>query len=247
MPLIELNHQYSSTEVAQLLGISLKTLGNSREKYDAYLALFFQFTKEQRGKSHSFYYTFTHSYNENNELIPYKEYKKMQKNNAITKNIAQTIEKDNRQTGSNIARIICVNNEIIALNLKLTTLTTYVRSNLKELIAQGYYIKGDYKWCYLDKTEQVYKLMTNEEVAELRSYFKISNDEAEDLHARYKEGDYNLKEYHTKLGEIVNAQFEQGIYKYYSIHNYYPMKVPTYTPNTFYTKEINKLLLTTTY
>ena len=89
--------------------------------------------------------------------------------------------------------------------------------------------------------------MTNEEIAELRSYFKISNDEAEDLHARYKEGDYNLKEYHTKLGEIVNAQFEQGIYKYYSIHNYYPMKVPTYTPNAFYTKEINRLLLTTTY
>ena len=237
MPLIELNHQYSSTEVAQLLGISLKTLGNSREKYDAYLALFFQFTKEQRGKSHSFYYTFTHSYNENNELIPYKEYKKMQKNNTITKNIAQTIKKDNRQTGSNIARIICINNEIIALNLKLTTLTTYVRSNLKELIAQGYYIKGDYKWCYLDKTEQVYKLMTNEEIAELRSYFKISNDEA---------AHYNLKEYHTKLGEIVNAQFEQGIYKYYSIHNYYPMKVPTYTPNAFYTKEINRLLLTTT-
>lgn len=154
MAIIELGKAYSTKEVAELLGVASTTLKNKRDKYDEYLSLFFQFEKEQKGKAHTYYYTFTHSYNEENEIIPYREYK----SSSLRKNIIKTIEKDNRQTGSNIARIIFVDNEIQALNLKLSTITTYVRSNLREMVEQGYYCKKDYRWCYLDEKHGYYPI-----------------------------------------------------------------------------------------
>lgn len=224
MAIIELGKAYSTKEVAELLGVASTTLKNKRDKYDEYLSLFFQFEKEQKGKAHTYYYTFTHSYNEENEIIPYREYK----SSSLRKNIIKTIEKDNRQTGSNIARIIFVDNEIQALNLKLSTITTYVRSNLREMVEQGYYCKKDYRWCYLDEKAQVYKLMNEEEVAELRGYFKLANSEAEELYARYSDGEYTLKVYYENLGEVVHEQFQRGIYAYYEKHGYYPIKVAVY-------------------
>jgi hypothetical protein len=98
-------------------------------------------------KGRGIIYIFTEQYG---DFIPYKDYCKSKKNKLIQNKAKAVIKTEPRQTGSNIARIIYVEEEIQALNCQLSTITNYTRANLKELINSGYYTLTDYKWCFLD-------------------------------------------------------------------------------------------------
>lgn len=123
----------------------------------------------------------------------------------------KTIEEDPRQTGSNIARIIIVNEEVQALNLKLSTVTIYTRANLKELVDQGIYLKEDYRWCYLDALANCYVLMSDDEVKKLRELFKeadaITSEAQEIAMTERKEGNITREEANNIIGDAKYQGF----------------------------------------
>ena len=112
--MIILNEMYSSQKLAPELGITYKTLRNNRSKQEAHLHLFYNYDIIKQGNSIN--YIFREQFA---DFIPYREYQKINKNALFKKNIIKTIEKNPRQTGTNIARIIIVDEEIQVLNLKL--------------------------------------------------------------------------------------------------------------------------------
>ena len=223
--MIELNKKYSTKELAQAIGVSYGQFRNIREKYESHLALFYDFTINTKGNGIS--YIFSQQFN---DYILYKEYSNAKRSKLLQKKIKQTISNDARQTGSNIARIIKVDNEIQALDLQLSTLTNYTRVQLKELVDNGYYIRDDYRWCYLDKRVNKYILMSDEEVSELRSYFKNSVNLAkeEEVHSLMQQRVISFNDAINEIGKLRINSFNNGIKQYQLEHGVWPMKVPVY-------------------
>lgn len=228
--MIELNKKYSTKELAQAVGVSYGQFRNIREKYEKHLALFYDFTINTKGNGAS--YIFNQQFD---DYIPYKEYSNAKRSKLLQKKIKQTISNDARQTGSNIARIIKVDNEIQALDLQLSTLTNYTRAQLKELVDNGYYIRDDYKWCYLDKEVNKYILMNDGEVSELRSYFKNSVNLAkeEEVHSLMQQRIISSNDAINEIGKLRIDSFNNGIKQYQLKHGVWPMKVPVYVRNAF--------------
>lgn len=225
--MIELNKPYTCKELALELGISYQTFRRNKIREEKHLRLFYDYNIIKQGNS--IIYTFNEQYA---DFIPYKEYKKISQNNLFKTHIEKTIECDPRQTGSNIARIIIVDEEIKALNLKLSTVTIYVRDNLKEMLEKGLYIKDDYRWCYLDKKADQYVLMSDSQVKELRSFFKESYnallEQQENILTERKEGTITREEANSLIGEMQYKNFVNGLQKYRDIYNVWPIKVPVY-------------------
>lgn len=228
--MIELNKIYSTKTLAQALNITYGSYRNNRKEYEEHLAKFYQY--EIAHKGNGIYYTFLV---EMYKYIPYKEYKALQKNTTLQKHIKDTIYYDNRQTGSNIARIIYVNGEIQALDWELSTLSVYVRDQLRELIKIGYYIKEDYQWCVLDKKCNKYILMPEEEVKRLRKFFHTREiDEMEEnIWTRKEEGELSADQADKAVGELRLNAFMEGRSHYQKETGNWPIKVPVYTRNAF--------------
>lgn len=224
--MIELNKKYSTKALAQELNISYNQLRKVRDRYEEHLKRFYEFKIIHKGNN-GVYYIFTE---EKGTYLSLKEYTKLQKNNTIASHIKSTIHFDPRQTGSNIARIIMVDGEIQALDLQLSTLKVYVREQLKDLVNIGYYVKDDYRWCYLDKLRNKYVLMTKKEIDELKSYFETQNsiDQEADIWAKQKEGEYTQQEAYEKVGQIRYHSFLEGLKAYQNDTGIWPMKVPVY-------------------
>ena len=225
--MIELNKKYSSKELAEAIGISDKTLRNNRKNYENHLSLFYDYDTVVQGRG--IYYTFLEQYS---PYIPYKEFSKNKRNTLFQEKIKATIIQDNRQTGSNIARIIYVEDDVQVLDLQLSTITAYTRSNLKELLNQGYYELEDYRWCYLDKEANKYVVMLDSQVKELRSYFSdyhtLSREEQEDIYSQIGQGLISKQEGQARLGENVCNGFTYGIKMFEAKYNMHPIKVPVY-------------------
>ena len=225
--MIELNKKYSSKELAEAIGISDKTLRNNRKNYENHLSLFYDYDTVVQGRG--IYYTFLEQYS---PYIPYKEFSKNKRNALFQEKIKATIIQDNRQTGSNIARIIYVEDAIQVLDLKLSTITAYTRSNLKELLNQGYYELEDYRWCYLDKEANKYVVMLDSQIKELRSYFSdyhnLNKEEQEDIYSQIQQGLISKQEGQARLGENVCNGFTYGIKMFEAKYNMHPIKVPVY-------------------
>ena len=225
--MIELNKKYSSKELAEAIGISDKTLRNNRKNYENHLSLFYDYDTVVQGRG--IYYTFLEQYS---PYIPYKEFSKNKRNALFQEKIKATIIQDNRQTGSNIARIICIEDDVQVLDLQLSTITAYTRSNLKELLNQGYYELEDYRWCYLDKEANKYVVMLDSQVKELRSYFSdyhtLSREEQEDIYSQIQQGLISKQEGQARLGENVCNGFTYGIKMFEAKYNMHPIKVPVY-------------------
>lgn len=228
--MIELNKKYSTKELAQTIGVSYGQFRNIREKYESHLALFYDFTINTKGNGTSYIFN-----QQLDDYIPYKEYSNAKRSKLLQKKIKQTISNDTRQTGSNIARIIKVDNEIQALDLQLSTLTNYTRVQLKELVDNGYYVRDDYRWCYLDKRVNKYILMSDEEVSELRSYFKNSTNLAkeEEVHSLMQQRIISSNDAINEIGKLRIDSFNNGIKQYQLEHGVWPMKVPVYVRNVF--------------
>ena len=225
--MIELNKKYSSKELAEAIGISDKTLRNNRKNYENHLSLFYDYDTVVQGRG--IYYTFLEQYS---PYIPYKEFSKNKRNALFQEKIKATIIQDNRQTGSNIARIICIEDDVQVLDLQLSTITAYTRSNLKELLNQGYYELEDYRWCYLDKEANKYVVMLDSQVKELRSYFSdyhnLNKEEQEDIYSQIGQGLISKQEGQARLGENVCNGFTYGIKMFEAKYNMHPIKVPVY-------------------
>ena len=227
--MIELNKKYSTKTLAEALEISYGQFRNAREKYEKHLSYFYDYTVSTKGNGT--YYIFKEQYD---EYIPYREYSNAKRSKLLQTKIKETIQEDNRQTGSNIARIIIVDNEIEALNLQLSTLTNYTRIELRELVDKGYYLRTDYEWCYLDKEENKYVLMNEKQIEELRSYFKNNSKnlaKEEEVYSLLKEKTITSDKAFEEIGKIRVDSFNKGIQEYYSSHNVWPMKVPVYVRN----------------
>lgn len=225
--MIELNKKYSTRQLAEALDISYSTLRNNRTNYEEHLSLFYHYEKDSQNRTT--YYTFT---TQLFEYIPYKEFKHLQRDKKITDCIKIVIKNDSRQTASNIARIIYEFPKEME-NLQLSTLKIYVRAELKKLVISGYYLKSDYAWCYLDKQNNRYILMSPEEVKELRSYFnsKEVQEQEEIIFARMTEGDISEKEACAQAGVLRKNNFVQGLKAFQEKTGLWAMKVPLYKEN----------------
>lgn len=223
--MIELGKAYTTKQLSEIIGVSYGGLRNNRERYEKHLKLFYDYTISHQGST--IYYTFNEQYG---DFIPYREYNKVKRKELFQDKIKATIYIDNRQTGSNIARIIYVEKEVQALNLELSTVTNHVRANLKELIEQGYYIKTDYRWCFLDPMANAYILMTDVQVKELREMFAMKEGEeyAEAILADFSEGQVSKEEACQKIGSDKIKRYNMGITKYSNKYGVRPIKVPVY-------------------
>lgn len=227
--MIELNKKYSTKALAEALNMSYSQIRQKRSTYEKHLSLFYDYTISIKGNA--IYYIFKEQYD---DYIPYREYSNAKRSKLLQTKIKETIQEDNRQTGSNIARIIIVDNEIEALNLQLSTLTNYTRIELRELVDKGYYLRTDYEWCYLDKEENKYVLMNEKQIEELRSYFKNNSKnlaKEEEVYSLLKEKTITSDKAFEEIGKIRVDSFNKGIQEYYSSHNVWPMKVPVYVRN----------------
>lgn len=231
--MLELNKEISAKNIARELGISYGTFRNDRKKYEKYLELFYEFNKEYKTRGQIFY-VLAH---EKGQLVPYKEYKKIEKNLSLAKAIVKVIEQDGRQTGANIARIIFIDNELRDIDWTLSTTTVYVRSNLRLLVQNNYYNKGNSRWCYLDKKQNKYILLTNEEYADLKNFFKFDIDTSADLYMAYEEGELTSEEYANQLTDLHRICFLEALDRFEAKYHVRPMKVPEYKRAAWATDE----------
>ena len=106
----------------------------------------------------------------------------------------------------------------------------YIRDELKDLVKSGYYQRMDYQWCYLDKDENKYVLMSEEEVKRLRSYFRTKeSDEAEEnILSAQKWGSINALETNEALINLRKDVFMKGRKDFQNETGYWPIKVPVY-------------------
>lgn len=225
--MIELNIVYDSKALALECGLSYDTFRRNRAREEKHLKRFYEYEIIRSKTSCGINYIFTE---QKSDYIPYKEYSKVKRKKVFQDKIIAAIHHDNRQTGSNIARIIFIEDEIQALDLELSTVTNYVRANLRELVEEGYYVKSDYQWCFLDKISNVYKVMTKKDIETLRSYFHRESiqDQTENIYTQQQEGDISIQEAERKIGKIEMANIGDGLRKFYETYGYRPMKVPVY-------------------
>lgn len=223
--MIILNKTYTARELAKECGVSYKTFFNHREREEEHLAKFYRFHMEKYKNANL--YIFTEQFG---DYIPYREYTAFKKINLLQQKIKETIKKDPRQTGSNIARIIQVENEIQALGLQLSTLTVYTRDQLKELVRRGYYDKLDYRWCYLDKGNNIYQLLSDEDVELLRGYFRSDKieEKIENIYAEPRENTITYDDAIAKIGKVQVENVVRGLAQFNAVKGFRPMKVPVY-------------------
>lgn len=227
---MELNHPYTMKEVAEINGVSYNGFRNKREQYEEHMKIFFNYNIEKKGRS--YYYTFIEQFE---EFVPYRKFYSQTRTKTIQAHIKKTIKEDPRQTGTNIARIIIVDGEIQALDLAQSTLTRYTQVELKKLVEQKYYIKEDYKWCILNSKINAYELLSEGMVEELRSYFKIENDanlnDEEDIFAQQQDGSISSDEAAMKIGKMRITAMINGLQRFRTKYNSWPIKVPVYVRN----------------
>ena len=237
--MFELNKPYSSKELAKLMQISFKNFQNKRNLYETHLKKFYQFTTERKGRGNGVYYTLVHKYN---DFIPYKDLANANREHTIKTAIVKTINKDNKQTDANIARSIANDDDIVVLKLADSTLAAYVRLNLKDFLTPeesegscSFYTITDTCWCYLDRNTNSYKVMSDEEVAELRKYFNAKSESEELIYSQFKDKTISRSEAVSQLGELRLNRFAEGLRKFAEKHNSnYPIKVPVYQKCAFY-------------
>lgn len=228
--MIELNKPYTTQELAEACGMSYGCFRNNRAREEKHLSRFYDYTTTYHGRS--IIYIFLE---QRAEYIPYRVYNNVERTKLLRESIQEVIADDSRQTGSNIARIIIINDEIQALNLELSTLTNYTRQTLRDLVEEGYYVKEDYQWCYLDRQTNTYTLMTPDQIQKLKTYFhsQETEDTIENIYAEYREGTYTHSEAESKIGKLKLSGFIAGIQRYADEHGYRPMKVPVYSRVAF--------------
>lgn len=242
--MFELDKIYSTKELAKEMEIGYQTFRNNREKFEKYLSLFFEFEIKRGGRGNGVHYILTF---QSNEYIPYKEYYNEKKKNAFKRAIVETIEKDNRQSGTNIGAIISEYKDIEVYDLSLDTTIVYTRANLKELIEDGFYIKADPRWCRRDKDINKYFLLSDEQVAELREYFKVAYKETEDIDddiwSQYKEKRISRKKAAELLGDLKLNSYAKGCSRFSDKYGYYPSLISAYERNAFYNGKFKNLNL----
>lgn len=234
--MFELNKKYSTKELAQEMGVSYQTFRNNRQKYEKYLTYFYIYTIEQKGQGNRISYILTEQID---EYIPYKEYQSEKKNKTFREAIAKTIAQDNRQTGSNIGRIIELEPSIEVYDLTLNTIISYTRVRLKELVEDGYYTKTNEAWCYLDYDCNKYILLSEEQVLELKSFFQQTYskemDEADKIYGQYRTKEITHKQMVEALGNMQVNSYVKGCKIFADKYNIsMPLVVPVYERNAFY-------------
>lgn len=228
--MIELNKEYNAKKLVQALNISYSTFCNNRKEYEEHLAKFYLYTKTAKGRSNIYVFT-----KELGTYISLKEYRKgltiLEREKLRTK-IKQTIEVDNRQTAANISRIIYAEGEFYWAD---STLTNYTRDELREMVQSGYYAKADYAWCYLDKENNKYILMNEEQIKELRKWLKSADTEEliENTWARYHDGEITFLEAQTLAGSHCINAIMSGREAYKKAHGVWPIKAPVYIKSAF--------------
>jgi transposase len=76
--MIELNHEYTTQELAKEFGVSYNTFRRFREKYEKHLSLFYDFKITKKGPA-----TLYIPIEQYGEFIPLKEYTKNKRNELI--------------------------------------------------------------------------------------------------------------------------------------------------------------------
>lgn len=155
----------------------------------------------------------------------------------VTKYIIIGLDKCSLQTGNSLSRGMQNNPEIQALKLKPSTLTKYVRKNLKKLIEKGYYYIKERKWCqinnYVDEDEPYWEL-TSEQVDDLKDRFtqnlKVTEEEI-DILSDYDNDMIEKEEAGQKYINIKYNSYKTVMNEFKRKYGIYPIKVPVIIKN----------------
>lgn len=233
---IELNKRYSTTELAAVLGISKDTLKRKKEEYLAQLDIAYEYEIDQKGRA--IYYTFTKQIGEYEK--PLRKNNREKTNKVVRELINKTIEKDPKQTAANINRIIWIKDvdKVVPLNIKQSTTGEYIKINLRQMYGtqelqggtDGYIEKKI--WCCLDKANNCYIEMTQEQLDLLHNCFSSSRKDQKDLDmnicADYRNGLINRKEMRDRLEQATLNTFFQAESMFKEETGYWPVRVPVY-------------------
>lgn len=235
--------EYSRKEISTLLGITSKTLSNTKAKYLNYLSTFCTFQILDEGKRNE-RYKIIDILVEDHEIVSMRENRKLKKTKNYSKAIVKSIEKSPIRTYINISRSISNIPDIIELKYKESTRYKYVSEFMKiffgPVICDGHGhfpggLLGTVKWkiwCYWNEDTGNYVPMSDEDNNFFHQCFRDAENDIDEqrleICAAYRQKEITKEERDEQLGDIEYNTYLLGRQKFFEEKNYVPECVPEY-------------------
>lgn len=215
--MIELNKEYSTLELREVLNIKKSSWDRHREEILDYMKSFFNYKQSYIGNK--VIYVIFEQYQ---DWVPYKKRDVEKQKAYYTEKTDQIISIQPRNTGSNIARIIDKNNMNI-YNHKESTIGNYVRPILN---LRYYAAKESRTWCEYDKETLTYIPLDKEQLEYLYSYFKVDDKAIFDIVADYRAGTITQEELGFEIEMLNRCPYDYAVNKFMDKYGFRPIKVP---------------------
>lgn len=221
--MIELNKEYSTTELREVLSIKKSSWDRYREEILEYMKSFFKYKYNYVGNK--VVYVLFEQYQ---EWIPYKR-KDVEKQKAYyIEKTDQIISVQPRNTGSNIARIIDRGNMNIYYH-KESTIGNYVRPILKSKYCAE---KENRAWCQFDNETLTYIPLDQDQLDYLYSYFKLDEKSVFDVIADYRAGTITQEELGFEIEMMNRCPYDYAMSKFMEKYGFRPIRVPLWKNKT---------------
>lgn len=231
--MIELNKKYNTKELAEALNMSYGTIRNKREEYEKHLSRFYFYVKKETKKT--IYYIFTE---QKYDYVPYKDFQKIMKKKDLINEVDRILQKEPRNTGSCVARIIKDFSEK-EINYTLNTLTIYAREVMNTFLKNNFYTRGDFQWC--ESLKYSYRILEENEIQCLKKCFyedENTEEEEEKIQTQIDNKEISIEEGERKLGKYRRTSYLQSLQKFKDKYGFWPIKVPVYIKNAWAPKEL---------
>lgn len=212
--------EYSTAEIKKTLSISKNMWEKHKEDILEYMKGYFDYDIYSRGSKVC--YCLKKQYQ---DWVPYKR-KDVEKQKAYYKTRTdQIIEIQPMNTGTNIARIIDKQNMNI-YNHKVRTIGGYIRPILKE----NYYSNNNQRvWCEFLYDTLIYQPLSEEQLLDLKRFFKDSNFRDEvilDIMGDVDSGSIDNEEAGKELIELMKKPYEGTMTAFECKYGFRPIRVP---------------------
>ena len=214
--------EYTTKEFKEVTGVSKKHWETNKKEFLEYCSKFFKFTQYRRGRV--FCYNVTEILEEWKPYPGKKNVEMMKK--FYEEETCRIIEKQPRNTGSNVARILIAEDRNPYIHQE-RTMTHYIRPCLKNNFSTE---SEDRAWCELIKEENVYRELTKEELdylyEECFEKAAFTKKEMMDAIADMKAGTISEEEAGIAVVAYLVGPFETSIDKFKKKYKFRPIRVP---------------------
>lgn len=228
---LKLNQPYTYKKLSTILGYTYGTFRIKRKEILEHLKAYYKYNIDTTTMPHII--TF---------LEQYQEYEKPNKKSDLRDadykaSIKKVLEKDNKQTAANIARLNENDILIKKYNHADSTRYEYTRVQLNNLVETNEYHISEKIWCELNNDTNEYMPMSAELVKEfyemIDNKLNLVNKLSKELLGDYKAGRISKREVKNQLGNINIEAFLQARMEYKDKYKYFPIYVAVYERNAF--------------